>query len=433
MHAQSLYSILCVLITILVTGYAVLLLLTAVRRKRPELRLEVPVFVALIVRVLSATAVSLTSFGASLRGTDELVFLSAARHLAGGQVNNPAHSSYVSGDLHVQFIALEMRTLGLGIPDLALRISQVGFTVLGLTLVAAAVHDLAGPRAAVVTAWILAFEPTSIFFSGVIHKEPLLVLAEGLVVFGGAQMWVRPRLSALTWLAAGCGIALGLRPYIGWFLIAASAAVILHASLRRRVRGRTSLQSSALIAGVLLLIGFSAPVIYHASSSQNLKDRLQGTQDANAEDDSNLKLERVDYSTRGNVVVNLPRRVRDVLFRPYPWQLGNLSQRLGLLGTLVTLMTLFLFARTLAERRGQIAARAAPILYPAVFMLIAYSLSAGNAGTAFRYRTHVLALGIAAVAAMRLSRGWAADPRYVRTGEGAKVAPAYGGPVQSRL
>ena len=36
--------------------------------------------------------------------------------------------------------------------------------------------------------------------------------------------------------------------------------------------------------------------------------------------------------------------------------------------------------------------RAGPLIYPSLFMLVAYALSAGNAGTAYRYRTHVVGI-----------------------------------------
>ena len=41
------------------------------------------------------------------------------------------------------------------------------------------------------------------------------------------------------------------------------------------------------------------------------------------------------------------------------------------------------------------------MLYPMIFLLIAYSLASGNAGTGFRYRTHLVTLTIAAVAILR--------------------------------
>jgi hypothetical protein len=62
---------------------------------------------------------------------------------------------------------------------------------------------------------------------------------------------------------------------------------------------------------------------------------------------------------------------------------------------------LLLMIRYAWLNRGDVLPRAGPILYPMLFLLIAYSLSAGNAGTGFRYRTHLVTLGVAAVAVLR--------------------------------
>ena len=40
----------------------------------------------------------------------------------------------------------------------------------------------------------------------------------------------------------------------------------------------------------------------------------------------------------------------------------------------------------MVRRRGEIFARAGPLVYLFFFLLIAYSLSTGNAGTGFRYQ-----------------------------------------------
>ena len=45
--------------------------------------------------------------------------------------------------------------------------------------------------------------------------------------------------------------------------------------------------------------------------------------------------------------------------------------------------------------------RAGPLVYVGFFTLIAYSLSAGNAGTAFRYRMHIVALAICLLVVLR--------------------------------
>ena len=46
-------------------------------------------------------------------------------------------------------------------------------------------------------------------------------------------------------------------------------------------------------------------------------------------------------------------------------------------------------------------ALAGPLIYPMIFLIFAYSLSAGNAGTGFRYRTHVVVLAVAVLIALR--------------------------------
>ncbi len=61
--------------------------------------------------------------------------------------------------------------------------------------------------------------------------------------------------------------------------------------------------------------------------------------------------------------------------------------------------------------------RAGPLVYTALLLLIAYSLSAGNAGTAFRYRTHLVGLMLCLLLVLRQQRSEASTvprrgPRY---------------------
>jgi hypothetical protein len=95
--------------------------------------------------------------------------------------------------------------------------------------------------------------------------------------------------------------------------------------------------------------------------------------------------------------------------KPYPWQLGDTSQRFGAVGTLVAYVVLFLLLRYAWLARGRVMGSIGPLLYPLLFLLIAYSLSAGNAGTGFRYRTHLVTLAVAMMAVLReqakLARG----------------------------
>ena len=226
-----------------------------------------------------------------------------------------------------------------------------------------------------------------------------MYLAEGLVVFGGALLWKRGKLTALVPMVVGCLLAMATRPYVGWFLTAAAATVVLHASLTRQ-RG---LRSFALTTTCVILAVAFIPVVWDKSSDQNLRE-LQASQDANAGDTSNLALERVDYSTREKLIVNLPKRIKDVILRPYVWQTQNTSQQLGALGTLVVLACLALLAMAIARNRKQILDTAGPLVYPAAFMLVAYAISAGNAGTAYRYRTHLVGLAVCLVVVLLAHR-----------------------------
>jgi hypothetical protein len=95
--------------------------------------------------------------------------------------------------------------------------------------------------------------------------------------------------------------------------------------------------------------------------------------------------------------------VVDLTFRPYVWQVSNASQQLGVIGSLVALATLFVLMHTLVTRRGEVLSRAGPLLYPLIFLSVAYAVSAGNAGTSFRYRTHLVGLALAVIASIRLA------------------------------
>jgi hypothetical protein len=390
---RDLFELLCVLLVLLAGSYTLYLVARKLGRARPGLAIGMPLFVAFGLRLGAAAALDQLSIAQSLRGGDELTFLARAKDVAALPLTGPESLDKLVSELHTFIFSIHYRIFDLTPPGLMLRIEMVVLAVVGIALLSAAVYELAGPKAALIAAWLLALEPANVFFSGLIHKESLMYLAEGLVAFGGATLWKRGDLRSILPMVAGCLIAIATRPYAGWFLVAAAAAVVLHASLTRQ-RG---LRSFALTATTVLLIGAFIPVVWQQSSDKKLGE-LQQSQEANAADTSaNLSLERVDYSTRSKLIVNLPQRIGDVIFRPYVWQTQNVSQQLGALGTLVVLAALALLAAAIARNRRTIMQQAAPLVYPALFMLIAYSISAGNAGTAYRYRTHIVGLAVSLI------------------------------------
>ncbi len=403
MPANTVQNIEAVGVVLLVVGYVLICLMRRLVRSRPELRIGAPLAVGFGLRLAAIAGISATGLEATLRGGDEITFLTFARVLAMQPLgrNYWPHGLY---QLHTVLFSLEIR---LGLTVGAMRIVQVGIALTGVILIVAAVHDLANGRAARFAAWLLAFEPATIFFNSAIHKDPLMELASGLVVFGGTRIWLRLDIRGILICALGGLIAVETRSYAGWFLIAAAVLVLLHAAVRGLDR---PMRAMPLIYAVVIAGFIAAPAIIQASSKKNLQ-ALQNSQNSNSTgagegpaggaNSHNLALEQVNYSSRGAILKNLPKRIRDVVLRPYPWQLSDNSQRFGAVGTLFAYAVLILLARYAWLSRGRVLPSIAPILYPMLFLLIAYSLSAGNAGTGFRYRTHLVVLSVAAMAILR--------------------------------
>jgi hypothetical protein len=392
-----------VVVVLLVVGYALWLAIARLRRARPELRIGGPILVGFVVRLAATAGIGASGLQSQLRGGDEQTFLTYARLLADSPWGHGfwPHGAY---QLHTVVFAVQIKIADLS--EGALRVTQIGISLLGAVLILAAVHDLAGPRAARLAAWLVALEPASIFFGGALHKEPLMMLATGLVVFGGTKLWRSLDPYGAAFCVLGGVIAVTTRNYAGWFLVSASVLILLHAALKRLDQpGRAMpVVYAVVIAGFLI-----APTLTSVTSNQSLK-KLQGSQVANSTgageggggaNSSNLALEKVNFSTRSAVITNLPTRMYDIAFKPYPWQVQNPSQQLGAIGTLVWTAVLIALVRYAWRRRGHALAVAGPLFYPFLFLLIAYSLSAGNAGTGFRYRTHLVMLALAMLAILR--------------------------------
>jgi hypothetical protein len=419
-----------VVLTVLVTGCVLIALVRFLRRSRPEFAVGRPLAVGFAIRLVAIAAISLTGLQATLRGGDETTFLRLARNLAHQPIGRGywPHGPY---QLHTVLFALEDRlgfmTVG------AMRVVQVGIALAGALLILAAVHDLAGGRAARLAAWLIAFEPASVFFNSALHKEPNMELASGLIVFGGTMIWKRLDVRGILICGIGGLIAIETRSYAGWFLVSAAVLTLLHASLRSLDR---PLRAIPAIYAIAIIVFLATPTFLSASSTKSLRS-LQLSQTANAtgtggaQNTDNLAFEHVDFSSRAKVLINLPKRIRDLLVKPYPWQLTDTSQRFGAAGSLVAYAVLLLLLWSTWLSRGQILPRAGPLLYPLLFLLVAYSLAVGNAGTGFRYRTHLVTLGIAAVAILREQALMRRAGRTMRMETPETDAQHVGGPIPS--
>lgn len=396
---QTIHDVLVFVITAVAVGYGLLSLVRLLARGRPELNIRGPVLFAVALRVAGAAAISFTGFASTLRGGDEDSYLAHSIDLQQAPFISSQWLHSLTHDLHEFVTAVQLRLFDS--PSTSLRLVMSAFAVAGFILLAVSVHDLAGPRAGRLAMWLLAIEPSSIFFTGIVNKESLMLFASGLLVFGATRLWTKGRADALIPIALGCAVGLATRVYAGGFMIVAAALLVGYTAFKGRGGPLTSLG----LAGVLAVVAIVAvPLAIDASDKESLERNVQVAQDANANDDSNLALEQVDFSTRGAIVTNLPKRVRDILLRPYPWQIGNTSQALGLLGTLVALFIMVMLVREVRARPRALMRYGASFVFPLLMLLVAYSIAVGNAGTGFRYRTQLIALGICLLVVLRERR-----------------------------
>jgi hypothetical protein len=401
----SLYAVFASALLGLLWSWCLVLLLRRLQVTRPGFAIGTALAIAFAARLAAASVLSLSRSLADLRGPDERNFVLDAVNVAHAPFLGGEWTNGIPGDLHVRLFALQLRFLHADTP-FPLRMTQIALAVAAIALLAAAAHDLAGRTAALVVAWIAALEPANVFFSGVLHKEGLMMLSEGLVVLGAVRMWQRRDRQAGCLLAAGVGIGLLTRPYAGAFLLVAAGLVTLHSALRQLGKDKQRATGLLVVVAIAAALGLGLVV----SESNRLLDHLQRSQTANAMDYSNLRLAPVDFSSPGAVILHAPRRVLDLWSRPYPWEIANWSQRLGVLGTLTAWLLLFLVVAGLVKGGREAVRRAPPLIYVVICVTVGYALTTGNAGTGFRYRTHVLLL-TATLAAVLVSdwmrgHGW---------------------------
>lgn len=358
-------------------------------RTRAGLAIGVPAVAGLALRL----AVAAVGDGTGLHGRaspDEPFTVARARE--GDWLPDPTGSPVEPFDPPLQ---IGLFALGLDLPEfpeLGLRVVQVTIAVAGLCLMAAAAHDLGGARAGLLAAWALALEPTSVFFSSALLKEPVMLAVDGLAALGAATLWRTGSWRGAALLLSAGALALTMRPAVAGMLVLAGAALALHAARRHR---DSPPRARALVAGALA-VG-AAVGAYLAVHLPRILDALDEAQRRSEMDGGALGLEPVDLDTVPAVASALPGRVLDLLLRPFPWQLDGVDQQLGAGGTLVAYAVLATSIGLLLLRRAA-AARAAPLLYVVGAQVVAYALVVGNAGTSYRYRIHVVALMLCVVA-----------------------------------
>jgi hypothetical protein len=361
-----------------------------------------PIWAGLGVRLGAvAVAAAFPAIGRKLTSTDEAAFLATTHALAARPLTDGSWLSMTFHWTEVVPWALTFKVFG-NCGVLPLRLEQIGFSLAAVVIVSGTASKIGGPRAGLIAAWVAALEPSTIYFSGLLHQESLCMLGEALLLAALVDAWTRlrarDRFTCKTVCLALAGLALifGTRSYMAFFAGVAVVLVVLGAALCRRLgisRGLVVLGAGALLLAAAGII--AAPhVVPH--SLAGLQHQLDFDYVG-----ANLPLGRTDVLTSTGLGKTVVLRGLDLILRPYPWQLGSTSQQVAVAGTLLWYAMLIVTAG-LALRVG-FDERLVPVLILFLCETVGFALTLVDAGEGFRHRINLI-LMLAVVLAVLADR-----------------------------
>lgn len=234
--------------------------------------------------------------------------------------------------------------------------------------------------------WLLIFmvTPSLLFWTGILGKDPLVVLGMS-IFFYGAALYFRDRSSKALWIIlAGAFLAVMIR---FWLLLSILAPLMY---LFTRLSPRRYRPVIALVMGVALIGGMvGLAVLRKVTSPADLVPALAQVSQQWAEGGSAQKLE-VPFDSVGGLVAFVPIGAFTALFRPLPLEVPNAFGMLAGLENAVLLGAAFY----LLLRKGFAPLRDPRVRFLVTFivvwMLIYSLISFQNLGTASRFRVQAL-------------------------------------------
>ncbi|MGI9119550.1 MAG: hypothetical protein ACR2G7_05420 [Acidimicrobiales bacterium] len=244
-------------------------------------------------------------------------------------------------------------------------------------------------------ALLLFFLPTILFWPSSLGKEAWLTFALGVSIYGTARIFAR-RKGGFIVLAVGMWATAIVRPHLA-LLVFVGLAV---GYLLRRSSARGSRLSAGKIVGVVVLLVVGVVVAGRFQSYFNLEEldstSVEGLLDRTAEQ-STKGGSSYDAVSAAQDPTAFPQAVLAVLFRPFPFEAGNV-QALATSLEGVFLLSLFLSPRRLASGARELL-RTPFVAFSLTFTLlfvVAFS-AIGNFGILARQRSLVYPLLIVLV------------------------------------
>jgi hypothetical protein len=176
--------------------------------------------------------------------------------------------------------------------------------------------------------------PSLAFWPSSIGKETLMLLGIGLFTNGAARLFVR-RMSGMPLVAAGVGLTALVRPHITLLLV---AALLLATVVVRPVE-----PTGEIPLGKILKVGMAAALLVWAAAAAGSYLEVDPLDRGAVGQALETTGERTDEGESAFTNVNpvlFPVAAVTVLFRPFPWEAGNLQGGIAAVeGTFLLVLT----------------------------------------------------------------------------------------------
>lgn len=246
---------------------------------------------------------------------------------------------------------------------------------------------------------LLFFMPSMLFWPSSIGKEALMIGAIGLVSYGAAKILAtKANITGVAYFVAGVAGLMFIRPHMAMIAVAGLGFASALASIRSmRERGATR-AASVRLGALIVLIGLSVLAATQMTSFFNSgTDGVGGVLETTIKQTSTGGSEFTPAAVSNPLL--LPAAIVTVFFRPFPWEVHNLSGIIAASEGLLLAGIAFQSRKRLRNLPSQMVS--APYLaYAAVYTMIfviAFSYIA-NFGILARQRTQMMPLAFCALA-----------------------------------
>lgn len=257
-------------------------------------------------------------------------------------------------------------------------------------LMADATRRLFGTRAARPILPLLVLLPGFLVWTSQLLREAPIVAALALGVCLAVRLSEEFRLAH--WLVLGLTVAVlfTLRANVA-YMFGAGLLVGLVMGGRHLIAGIASAAAMVGLVAVIVLGGGLGESGYQRSATADL-EKVNEVRSALATTANSGIGQDADVSTPEGSLAYLPIGGTQLLLGPFPWQVRNFRQSLGLLEALTVWWLVPSFLRGLRRAWRRIGRRSTLLLAPAIGITIVLALLIGNIGTLVRERLQVLVL-----------------------------------------